>query len=118
MCALFSLCPLAGLLCAWRGSTLVLQVRAFKEALLKKRVVDKAQQLCADLDATCPSKLFAASALLSALARPGRESAELARQVQQTIDMAGELSLRVKESEFDVGAMGAVGGSYFEEPVT
>lgn len=92
----------------------VTAIRAFKEDLLKKRVVDKAQQLVANLDTTCPSKLFVASALLSALARPGRESAELARQVQQLVDMAGEISLRVKESEFDAGAMGAVGGSYFE----
>ena len=90
------------------------QVRAFKEELLSKRVMFKAHQLVADLDRTNPSKLFVASTLLSALARPGRESAELARQVQQLVDMAGEISIRVKESEFDVGAMGAVGGSYFE----
>ena len=65
-------------------------IRAFKEDLLSKRVVDKAKQLVADLDATCPSKLFTASTLLSALARPGRESAELAMRVQQLVDMAGE----------------------------
>ena len=92
----------------------VTAIRAFKEELLKKRVIDKAQQLVADLDTTCPSKLFVASTLLSALARPGRESTELARQVQQLVDMAGDLSIRVKESAFDVAAMGAVGGSYFE----
>ena len=66
------------------------------------------------MDATCPSKLFVASTLLSALARPGRESTELARQVQQLVDMAGDISIRVKESAFDVAAMGAVGGSYHE----
>lgn len=93
----------------------VTAIRAFKEQLLSKRVISKAQQLVANVDATCPSKLFVASTMLSALARPGRESAELARQVQQLVDMAGEISLRVKESEFDVGAMGAVGGSYFEQ---
>ena len=66
------------------------------------------------MDATCPSKLFAASTLLSALARPGRESAELARRVQQLVDMAGEVSIRVKESEYDMQSMGAIGDSYFE----
>ena len=62
----------------------------------------KAVQLVADLDLTCPTKLFTASTLLSALARPGRESAELARRVQQLVDMAGEVSIRVKESDYDL----------------
>ena len=62
----------------------------------------KAAQLVADLDLTCPTKLFTASTLLSALARPGRESAELARRVQQLVDMAGEVSIRVKESDYDL----------------
>ena len=43
------------------------------------------------------------------------QSAELASRVQQLVDMAGETSIRVKESEFDVDAMGAVGNSYFEQ---
>ena len=38
----------------------------------------------------------------------------LTSQVQQLVDMAGEVSIRVKESEFDVDTMSAVGGSYFE----
>lgn len=92
----------------------VTAVRAFKEELLRRRVLDKAQQLVADLDATCPSKLFAASTLLSALARPGRESAELARRVQQLVDSHGEIAIRVQESEFDVSTMGAIGNSYSE----
>ena len=94
----------------------VTAIRIFKEELLSKRVVEKAAQLVADLDLTCPSKLFTASTLLSALARPGRESAELARRVQQLVDMAGEVSIRVKESDYDVHSMGAIGDSYFERP--
>lgn len=92
----------------------VTAVRAFKEELLRRRVLDKAQQLVADLDATCPSKLFAASTLLSALARPGRESTELARRVQQLVDSHGEIALRVQESEHDLHHVGAIGNSYSE----
>tara|TARA_B110001452_G_C14976171_1_gene341166 strand:+ start:84 stop:608 length:525 start_codon:yes stop_codon:yes gene_type:complete len=92
----------------------VTALRVFKEELLRRRVLDKAQQLVADLDATCPSKLFAASTLLSALARPGRESAELARRVQQLVDSHGEIAIRVQESEFDGSTMGAIGNSYSE----
>ena len=85
-----------------------------QEGLLAKHVVDKARHLVCRPDEIVPSKLRVASALLSALARPGRVSAVLAWQVQQLVDMAGEVSLRVKESEFDAAAMGAVGTSYLE----
>ena len=38
----------------------------------------------------------------------------LEAHVQQLVDMAGELSIRVQESEYDARTMGAIGGSYFE----
>ena len=58
----------------------VTAIRIFKEELLSKRVVEKAAQLVADLDLTCPSKLFTASTLLSALARPATLSVRRSRR--------------------------------------
>ena len=55
----------------------VTAVRAFKEDVLSRRVLQKAQTLVADLDRTSLPRLFAANSVLSALARPGRESIEL-----------------------------------------
>lgn len=39
-----------------------------------------------------------------------------AGHVQRLVDMTGDIAVRIKESEFDVVSMGALGESYFERP--